>query len=305
MKHVLNTLAIVCLAISDGASGSTAAMASDQSLSAETYRLRNSKDFDETALRYLKNENTKIVPGKRAPEGKYPWQVSLVISWIPDPSAGHFCGGSIVNERWILSASHCLHNVPPDDVNIVVGTNHLVSSAKRLSVKRVITHRQFDSDTVDFDVALIELRDPIRLSKRIKPIALLDGDDEQSQLVDGRPMWVTGWGATREGGETVKDLREVSVPLVGRGRCSDPLSYGNRISENMICAGETQGGSDSCQGDSGGPLVLMDLKPPRLAGIVSWGDGCARPDKYGVYTRVPVFMGWISACTANPDTCQQ
>jgi len=107
-----------------------------------------------------------------------------------------------------------------------------------------------------------------------------------------------------EGGRKVRDLRFVDVPFVARGACNRPLAYDGRITDNMICAGQAVGGQDSCQGDSGGPLTVNTQTTPKLAGVVSWGDGCARPNKVGVYARVANYAPWIAACIAKPSECK-
>ena len=125
-------------------------------------------------------------------------------------------------------------------------------------------------------------------------------------FADGTPFVVTGWGATTEGGSKVRDLRFIdNLPFVTRTDCNAPLSYNGAITENMICAGVRSGGVDSCQGDSGGPLTFETGTAPKLAGVVSWGEGCARPNKVGVYTRVANYVDWVRACTTDPLTCNR
>ena len=134
---------------------------------------------------------------------------------------------------------------------------------------------------------------------------MLVGSGEEGQLlVAGAPLVVSGWGATTEGGDTVSTLREVGVPYVTRDVCNDPLSYADGVTTNMLCAGVAAGGQDSCQGDSGGPLVFgAGGGNPRLAGVVSWGEGCAQPGKYGVYTRVAIYGDWVKQCIATQQKC--
>ncbi|MBA3518787.1 MAG: serine protease [Rhizobiales bacterium] len=280
------------------ASAASAQNASD-ALDASTYVSRGAKDFDETVLRFLRNEEPKVVGGVPADEGEYPWQASLLVSWIADPTRAHFCGGSVIDAKWILTASHCLDGLSAQELHVAAGTNHLDQTVRRINARRLITHRKYAAPSFDNDVALVELLSPLSIGGTIQSIALLDANSENTVLIpdDEKKLWVTGWGATEAGGAVVKDLREVDVPFVTRETCNDPLSYNGEITENMICAGIAAGGQDSCQGDSGGPLITSPAQEkPRLAGIVSWGEGCAQPGKYGVYTRVTRFGEWISAC---------
>lgn len=266
---------------------------------------RGSSPFEETVNRYKSREMPKIVGGVEAKDGAYPWQVSLAVSWIANPARAHFCGGSIYNERWIVTAAHCLVGQKPEDVHVIVGTNELEPGTQRHNASRLVIHKGYDRASQDQDIALIELYEPLALGDKVKPISLLTASDENQVLKPDVPLVVTGWGATQEGGGVVSTLREVKVPFVTRDTCNDPLAYNGDVTANMICAGVAAGGTDSCQGDSGGPLVVDAAGPSnRLAGVVSWGEGCAREGKYGVYARVPNYGDWVAKCVAEPDRCQ-
>ena len=277
--------------------------ADESVLSESTYEKRNA-DFDDTVLRFLRNQTPKIVGGKPAAPGEYPWQVSLVVSWIANPNQGHFCGGTIYNNKWIVTAAHCLVRVRAADVHVVAGTNVLMSGVHRVNAARIIVHKNYNGGTSDEDIALIELKSPLALGTTMQQIALLEPAEEASVLVKDKVLTVTGWGATAQGAAVVRDLQEVDVPFVTREVCNDPLSYNGKITENMICAGKAAGGVDSCQGDSGGPIVYRPGgSAPKLVGVVSWGEGCARPGKYGVYTRVSRYNSWVRNCIANAAGC--
>ena len=279
------------------------ATADESVLSESSYQSRNT-DFDDTVLRFLRNQAPKIVGGKPAAPGEYPWQVSLVVSWIADPNQGHFCGGTIYNNKWIVTAAHCLVRVRAADVHLVAGTNVLMPGVHRVNVARVVMHKNYNGATSDEDIALIELRSPLALGTTMQQLALLEPSEEQSVLVKDKILTVTGWGATTQGAAVVRDLQEVDVPFVTREVCNDPLSYNGKITDNMICAGKAAGGVDSCQGDSGGPIVYRATgSAPKLVGVVSWGEGCARPGKYGVYTRVTRYSSWVRDCVADSAGC--
>jgi trypsin len=289
----------VTIAASFAAILATYSMSGAEELTAATFKKTGSADYDGTVQRFLDNATPKIVGGIPATPGAYPWQASLVVSNISDAGRAHFCGGSIYNEKWIVTAAHCMTGLDPSQFQVIVGTYTLNNSVKRNAVKRRIVNGSYEKvATSDSDVALIELVQPLDLSGPARPITILSPADEATVLMEGKPLTVTGWGATQEGGNVVRDLRQVTVPFVTYKVCSDPLSYGKQITDNMICAGMMTGGKDSCQGDSGGPLVSV-AAPVQLVGVVSWGDGCARPGKPGVYTRISNFKGWVEACVAG------
>ena len=266
---------------------------------------KGSAPYEETVRRYLQNQQPKIVGGKPAPVGAFPWQVSLGVSWIADPFSAHFCGGSVLSAKWIVTAAHCAERLNPGQVVVTAGTTRLVDGVTRRNVNRIIVHRSYDRHNQDNDIALLELRDPLPTGLAIQTIDLLAPADDAG-LGETSVFTVVGWGATTEGGGVVRDLRFLdNLPFVPRTVCNSPQAYDGRITANMICAGVRAGGMDSCQGDSGGPLTLGAGSSSKLAGIVSWGDGCAQPDKVGIYTRVSNYVTWIQSCLSNSAACNQ
>ena len=154
-----------------------------------------------------------------------------------------------------------------------------------IAVDRVVAHEKYNSTTQEHDIALVRLA--TRPAGRVIPRL------EAGTIAVGQPLEVTGWGTTTEGGDISKRLLKASVPYVDSATCNDPASYNGRVLSGMMCAGRREGGLDACQGDSGGPLVWRTADGPLLVGIVSFGDGCARKLKYGVYTRAAVYTSWI------------
>lgn len=259
--------------------------------------------YVDAVRRYLNKQEPKIVGGKPALANSLPWQVSLGVSWIADPYRAHFCGGAAYNANWVVTAAHCLDGTQPRDVAITAGTNLLGVGGSKHNVNRIIVHSRYSASTYDNDIALVELVEPLKFGTVLKSIALLQPSEEAATLIADEPLVVSGWGATVQGGGSVRDLRYVDVPLVDRSACNRPLAYDGEVTVNMICAGKMSGNVDSCQGDSGGPLTVRTSTDPKLAGVVSWGEGCAKPNKVGVYTRVPNYVTWIQACVASPSTC--
>lgn len=283
-------------------SGARTVVAQQTTLTGDT--IGAPEPYREAVRRYLLRQEPKIVGGKLAPSGAFPWQASLEVAWISDPFRSHYCGGSVLSATWILTAAHCVAGLTPEKVTVTAGTNVLGVGGVRVNTKRLIVRADYNKDTSDNDIALIELFEPLPVGERLKAIAVLDAKTEGDVLREDTPMTTVGWGRTQEGGSVVRDLRYAEVPLVPRSACNGNLSYAGRITENMICAGITAGGVDSCQGDSGGPLSVTVGPSARLAGIVSWGEGCARPNKPGVYTRGAKYADWVSSCLAKPDECR-
>ncbi len=237
----------------------------------------------------------EIVGGAVAPITAAPWQVSL------QSAAGqHFCGGSIISPTWVVTAAHCVADGAPG--RIVAGVAKISASATgqvRL-IKRVVSYPGYTDPTVGKDAALIELTTPFELNATtVKAIKPLTSKDAVALSAPGVNATVTGWGATSEGATTLPDdLRTVTVPLLSLASAN--TSYNRTLTADQLPAGLAAGGKDSCQGDSGGPLVVANGGEMMLAGIVSWGDGCARANLPGLYARVTSFSGWMDGYVGGP-----
>ncbi len=265
-------------------------------------RSTGSDDYKEAIDRYVNGELYKIVGGQPADPGQFPWQVSLGVSWIASPARAHFCGGSIYSSTWIVTAAHCLVRNRPEDVIVTAGTVDLNSGGQRVNVRRILIKDGYSNASNGSDVALMELMEPLKMGPQVKGISLLS-EEEATVLNEDAVLTTSGFGALFQGGNVVSRLQFVDVPFVITEICNAPQSYDGDITEDMICAGQAEGGIDSCQGDSGGPLVLGAGTNPVLAGIASWGIGCGEPLKFGVYTRVATYVDWIDACVSGRSEC--
>jgi secreted trypsin-like serine protease len=236
----------------------------------------------------------KIVGGTKAGPNANPFQVGLLRKSQPDDFLAQFCGGTLVRPNVVVTAAHCSDMVTRTEVQVLTGTRSLDGSGTRRDVQRIIIHPNWDPNTFDSDVAVWILKSSAAGIEKAKLVQLAKEPKTGKTLV-------TGWGNTSGSGNSFPvDLRQVIVPLQSRADCNDADSYNGAITNNMICAGLDAGGKDSCQGDSGGPLTTRPLGTTGgvgtydiLTGIVSWGDGCADPELFGVYTRVSRFRNWI------------
>ncbi|KAL3886432.1 hypothetical protein ACJMK2_026424 [Sinanodonta woodiana] len=230
--------------------------------------------------------NHRIVGGVLSTPGAYPWQVSVRYG------GEHLCGGTLIDQNWIVTAAHCFEGMSGDYWTVALGVHDMsqmyTANIHRTSV--ISVHGSYDSQTNENDIAMMKLDRPVDLSgMHIRPACL----PSESADFTNRVCTVTGWGATHTGGSSTRYMLEVDVPIISNDMCEYYLGRGT-VHYSNICAGYTQGGKDACQGDSGGPLVCKVGDSWALAGIVSWGYGCGQRNAPGVYTRVASFISWIN-----------
>ncbi|XP_065342470.1 trypsin 5G1-like [Cloeon dipterum] len=227
----------------------------------------------------------RIVGGTEVVQGEVPWQVSLQFDF-----GFHFCGGSIISKRWIVTAAHCSDQVA-SQVRVIAGTLRSALPGSTHAVSRIIVHPEYSTTMFGNDIALWQIADEFEWDEQTAPVDL---PIEDTQSAAGTLMTVSGWGTTSAGGSTSDSLLKVEVPIVDRDTCSANYVNFGGVPDKQICAGLAEGGKDSCQGDSGGPLVFGR----QLRGVVSWGNGCAYPGYPGVYTEVAAYRRWIDITTA-------
>ncbi|XP_075043411.1 coagulation factor IX [Mixophyes fleayi] len=237
--------------------------------------------------------NVRIVGGTDSLKGEFPWQVHL----INEEKVG-FCGGSIVNEKWIVTAAHCVF--PPFEFSVVAGelnTRIEEGTEQYLKVAKVITHPTYNfvMSKYNNDIALVELEKPMILNDYARPICIGNRDFTDKLLKTTSFSWVTGWGHIQFQGISSIRLQKLAVPYIERSACKRSSRF--HVSTYMFCAGYSDQAKDSCQGDSGGPHASEFKNIWFLTGITSWGDKCAEKGKYGVYTRVSRFTDWIMNTT--------
>jgi len=235
-----------------------------------------------------------IVGGQEVKPHEFPWQILMMKS-------GRFaCGGIIINKNWVLTAAHCVSS-STYGLELLAGRHQLCTSScpdessteQRRTVKRVIRHEDYNSRTIDNDVALLEVSSPFLINSMVMPACR----PTPNLNYVGARAFVSGWGTTSSGGRVASKLRYVGLPVISNAACNLVWQLSGKISDAMMCAGDIpERKYDACQGDSGGPLVTMRPEDGRfeIIGVVSWGYGCASGAP-GVYARVPYLINWIDA----------
>ncbi|ODN06133.1 Coagulation factor X [Orchesella cincta] len=249
----------------------------------------------------------RIVGGRIAEINSYPWLTALMYK------GKFYCGGTLISDRYVLTAAHCVHGVPKDQITIVFGEHDRnfteESDTEYRKIGTIIRHVGFNRANFHNDIALLRLERPMKFRRSIAP-ACLPIDLEDEDFADEHGL-VAGWGRTQEKGRPSHILREVEVPIMSNEECKTQTRYTPReITDTMMCAGHPEGKQDACQGDSGGPLNWEDLREDSskegtkyVIGIVSWGQGCARASFPGVYTRITKYLEWIRQNTQDSCFC--
>lgn len=230
----------------------------------------------------------RIIGGEPAPDGAWPFAAQV---FIEDGNRTGFCGGSVVDENWVLTAGHCvtddndvLH--PPEAFSVVTGTRFLNgSNGTETEVTEVQLHPGYYVDSFNAphnDIALLRLGAPVE----VDTVGVVE-----SSPPPGSSSTIIGWGRTSSAPNSSLSqvLRQANVPVVSNDECN--AEYGGIITDDIMCAGFLDGTADSCVGDSGGPLLVMRGGQYRVAGIVSFGQECG--STYGGYTRVSEFFDWL------------
>ncbi|XP_056157546.1 uncharacterized protein LOC130131795 [Lampris incognitus] len=231
--------------------------------------------------------HARIVNGEECPPGECPWQALI----MNEEHLG-FCGGTVINNYIIVTAAHCMKQ--SRYIYVVVGefdTSLSEGHEAVHDVESVLIHRNYRKDTYHNDIALIKLTRPITFTQYVLPACLPKTRFAEKVLMRQTEGLVSGFGRLGEGHKPSTTLQRLTMPFVDRAECKESSKF--PISHRMFCAGYSDIEKDACQGDSGGPHVTRYRDTYFLTGVVSWGEGCARRKKYGIYTQVSKYVGWI------------
>ncbi|GBN09530.1 Serine protease nudel, partial [Araneus ventricosus] len=228
-----------------------------------------------------KRPMARIVGGENSQPGNWPWHAAVY------KNGTYACGATVINNHWLLSAAHCFLDHRHTYYEATLGMlrrRSFTPHQKTYRIDKVVPHPKFNIVTLEYDIAMLRTAEEVGFDFWVRAICLPN------------PMWVEtsgsfctaiGWGDTGETKGDSDDLQEVHVPLTKACK---------RNHDRWLCAGFKEGGRDACQGDSGGPLMCLfgDGLSWYIAGIISGGNGCARPHTPGMYTRVVYFLDWIN-----------
>ncbi|CAI9721870.1 Transmembrane protease serine 6 [Octopus vulgaris] len=235
---------------------------------------RESPNFSSNIIAY-------IIGGREAKDCEFPWMAFI-------KSRNQICGGSLIDNRHIITAAHCVENRQPGEIFVSLGTNDK-EFIRRVYVSAVKINPSYKDRQYHIvsDIAVLTLSEKILLSTCINPVCL---PVVEFPLSNTENCFVTGWGKDAEAGNVQRYLHKVRIPIWNNTMCE---KYAFGFSAGMLCGGYINGGKDSCGGDSGGPLICPSNNRWVLTGIVSYGMGCSRPHSPGVYTDVRYYLNWI------------
>ncbi|XP_067377994.1 tissue-type plasminogen activator isoform X1 [Channa argus] len=245
----------------------------------------------------LNRPSYRIFGGKESDITEQPWQAAINVYTARGKQHFYRCGGVLIDSCWILTAAHCFKE--NEKLEVILGRTfrqQISSDDQIFKVEKYWIHENFEEETFDNDIALLKLQAEAGIcavnSPEVLPVCLPEPD---LVLPDWTECEISGFGREKEFSENYSErIKRGYVRLWPNERCVPDLFSGRPVTSNMLCAGDTRGLDDACKGDSGGPLVCRNENRMTLMGLVSWGDGCGKKDKPGMYTRVTNYIGWIN-----------
>ncbi|XP_072506337.1 chymotrypsin-like elastase family member 1 [Notamacropus eugenii] len=244
-------------------------------------------------LEDLPDTNARVVGGTNAPKNSWPSQISLQYS--SGGSWHHTCGGTLVNQKWVMTAAHCVDSNL--SFRVVAGEHNLSQNdgtEQSVSVSKIVKHSNWNPQNVaaGYDIALLRLSKSVTLNSHVQ-LAKLPPSGQI--LANNAPCYITGWGLTKTNGQLAQNLQQAYLPVVDYATCSSSSYWGSTVKNTMVCAGG-DGVKSGCQGDSGGPLNCQVNGQYVVHGVTSFVSslGCNVARKPTVFTRVSNYISWIN-----------
>uniref|UniRef100_A0A452SYG8 tryptase n=1 Tax=Ursus maritimus TaxID=29073 RepID=A0A452SYG8_URSMA len=241
----------------------------------------------------------RIVGGEDSTDAEWPWVVSI------QKNGTHHCAGTLLTSRWVVTAAHCFKGYP-SQFSVLLGAWQLGNPGPRsqeVGIAWVQSHPVYSwKEGSRADIALVRLERSVHFSERVLPICL---PDSSVRLSPNTRCWIAGWGSIRDAVPLPhpQTLQKLEVPIIDSEICSRLYWRGagqGAITEDMLCAGYLEGRRDACLGDSGGPLMCQVEGTWLLAGIISWGEGCAERDRPGLCPGSPQARSCLRAFAPAP-----
>ncbi|XP_010743494.3 tissue-type plasminogen activator [Larimichthys crocea] len=241
----------------------------------------------------------KIVGGSFTPIESQPWIAAIFLQ----KGKRFNCGGSLISPCWVVTAAHCFpdgNETNIEQLSVYLGKTNIkeedAEKEQRFTVEKLIIHQEYKDGNFNHDIALLKIRSKngecAMKSASARTVCL---PPLHTQLPAGFQCSIAGFGMERQmAWHFSNSLKQTNVKLISQADCKSESYYGDLITKNMFCAGSPDWSTDACSGDSGGPLVCEVSGRMFLFGVVSWGDGCARENKPGVYTQVTNYNKWIA-----------
>ncbi|XP_069773652.1 salivary plasminogen activator gamma isoform X2 [Narcine bancroftii] len=237
----------------------------------------------------------------------HPWQAVIYIYHKRGKTWNFLCGGSLIGSCWVLTAAHCFSSkFKAREMKVIMGKTIIAAETtdeQTMSVEEYFVHPEFTDETFNNDIALIKLQSKngrcTKMTRHVRTVCL---PQKGQHLADWTACEISGYGWENESIPLYsKQLKEGKVRKLPAHHCTPAQLNNRKVTENMICASDTEGTDDACKGDSGGPLVCQMKGYMTLQGIISWGIGCGRKGVPGVYTKVVNYLDWIRECMAKSE----
>ncbi|XP_078585578.1 chymotrypsinogen A-like [Branchiostoma floridae x Branchiostoma japonicum] len=244
---------------------------------------------------------SRIVGGENARQNSWPWQVSL-----QTPDGSHYCGGTLIGRRWVLTAAHCNQGDYFLTDKVVAGAHDLSDISESVQVSNIeawFPHPDYNPQTVENDIMLLKLASKVNLGRSVRLACVPPAGTDYP---GGTMCWSTGWGVWAPdvdgNGPIADELKQADLPLLSDDECSQIMSNWDAgyKPDSMICAGGEGPGEDgACKGDSGGPLVCEIDGLYHVVGVASFVAGGCDTSYPTIFARVSAFTDWITSIRRN------